>query len=374
MFKAILAVNDLTNKHWEAARLAIRGAFQKNVQAPELGEPKEILKFLDYHLGLQGAGEDHTSSISFTLAVIHVESSKRLVNHPTVNCIRKFNCANPSFVRGVRSIMRPDRPRKLLRKAAGLVALISDQWFNSPVPVMEPEEMSEFCEHLTAFAIYGDTRGIDTRRSIVTILFGMLRSPDWRKHIATRLWSVFANCGLVGEESFRWCLRNAIELLEFMRGLPGGEGLKWWYVTLWFHYDKLDTVVRDEAERIAKDMSRSHGVTDLNLYLNLIGREVTKIRTKMRHWRSVSGSSSGTSVSWQRQVRVSSHPVHMGQGVYYAPSIGIGASSGSDASSGFDAPSGFDVPSGSDLPSGPDVSSESDIESSESDVDAVELI
>lgn len=43
-------------------------------------------------------------------------------------------------------------------------------------------------------------------------------------------------------------------------------------------YDKLDTTVRDEAERIARDMSRSLGVSDPNSYLDYIKQEVTNTR------------------------------------------------------------------------------------------------
>ena len=94
-------------------------------------------------------------------------------------------------------------------------------------------------------------------------------------------WSMLAYCAVVDEEqeSFRWCLQNAIELLEVTRGLSGGEG--WWYGTLWFHYDKLDTMVRDEVERIARDMPSGGGLSDLNLYLNLIEQEVVGTREEV---------------------------------------------------------------------------------------------
>ena len=284
LFNTIMAFDDLTDQHWEAARLAAHGAFQENFEVPlEIGEPKGILKFLDYHLGLQGAGEDHMSSISSALAAIFVESDEGRVRRPTVECIREFNCTSPSFVRGVLSIMCPDTPFLPRRNTANLVALVSNQWFNSPIPIMEPEEMSKFCEKFAVFVDDIDSYSSDSRESIATIFFGMLRSPEWRKHIVAKLWSALPYYGAVEEEeeSFRWCLRNAIELLEFMRGLPDGEGLKWWYVTLWFHYDKLDATVRDEAERMARDISRSDGLPGPNSYLDLIEREVNEMRREL---------------------------------------------------------------------------------------------
>ena len=177
-------------------------------------------------------------------------------------------------------MMHPDGSFVLRRRVTGLIAITCDQWFSSPAPVMSPEDMAEFCERLAVLIIDDALHVSSIQRWGVTILFGMLRSPEWRKHIATRFWCMLAYCGTVeeGQESFGWCLQNAIELLEFTRGLPDGEGLKWWYGTLWFHYDKLDTTVRDEVEGIARDMSLGDNLSDLNLYLNLIGEEITRVQ------------------------------------------------------------------------------------------------
>ena len=80
-----MASESLTDQHWEAARLLVKGAWQENVELspPTVGEPKEIFKFLDYHLGLQGAGEDHTSSIDLALEAIHEELLERRADNST---------------------------------------------------------------------------------------------------------------------------------------------------------------------------------------------------------------------------------------------------------------------------------------------------
>ena len=281
LFKTIMGYDNLTDQHWEAARLAIHGAFRVRAEVTPsiLGDLNEVLKFLDHHLDFQGAGEDHGSSISFAIDAIILKSDSYWADPLAVENIRNFSRANPSFVRGIRLIVHPDSCFWLRRRAAGLIALTSNQWFNSPVPLMGPEDMAEFCEHLAAFIIDGALHVSSIQRWGVTILFGMLRSPEWRKHIATRFWRMLAYYTTVeGLESFKWCLQNAIELLEFTRGLPDGEGLKWWYGTLWFHYDKLDIAARNEVERIARDMSLGDNLSDLNLYLNLIEQVIARTR------------------------------------------------------------------------------------------------
>lgn len=288
LFKVIVGSDDLTDEDWEAARHAIRGSFQDNIDdpsfAPYVGEPKEILKFLDYHLGLHGAGEDHGPSIGFALDASIVQSGGR-PDPVIVECLRNFNCASPSFVKGLRLVMDPGCTVRIRGDAIRFIALISDQWFNSTVPVMEPEEMTQFCEHLAAYMVDDGPRLLLTRKRFFSILLGMLRSPEWRGHIVTRTWSLLADWTLIEEEheSFQWCLQNAIELLEFTKKLPDGEGFRWWYGTLWFHFEKLDPTVKGEVESIAKDMDMSsgNGTSDLKLYHNLLGQEVEKVRREL---------------------------------------------------------------------------------------------
>ena len=284
LFKAIMASDDLTDQYWEAARLAIHGAFQRSVnnEIPWVGDPKEIIEFLDHHLGLQAAGEDHRSSIAAALNATSTTHDGR----PTaliVKRIETFNCASPSFVKGMRSILDSSNSILIRKLAVSLVSLVSDQWFNSEDPVMESEDMSEFCEHLAVYMVDDARPQSVNRRRCFPILFGMLRSPEWRNHIVTRLWGLLAHWTLIDEEqeSFKWCLEHAIELLEFTKGLLDLEGSKWWYGTLWFHFDKLDPTVRVEVERIAKDISSGDGLSDLNLYLDLIGQEVKRARQEL---------------------------------------------------------------------------------------------
>ena len=288
LFKTIMASDDLTDRDWEAARLAAYGAFHGH-HLRETGDPKEILKFLDHHVGLEGAGEGHGSDVLSALLIIICQQYAYGIDLLGFKCAREFNWASPPFVRGVRSVMQPHSLQNLRYHMVALVALVSDWWFNFsvPIPIMEPEGMSEFCENL---ALLMDEVVHDLRLKTwsVTLIFGMLRSPDWRKHVVPRLWSVLAySNGMEWKEltvkeleSVRWCLQNAIKLLDFMKGLPDGEGLKWWFGTLWLHFDKLDSTTRDEVKRIAGGM-RNDDLSDLNFCLGLIKGEVSRLQQQV---------------------------------------------------------------------------------------------
>ena len=298
LFKTIMDLDNLTDQHWEAARFAVYAAFRDYRYAAYRGDPKEVIKFLDYHIGLQGAKEDHESYISSALRSLnHIGEPKSL----TYECVRDFNWTTPSFVKGVRSMMQPHRPGGFRGNIATILALLSDSWFTRSGSVMEQEEMSEFCEH---FAIYMEdiVHTQDVKEESATILFALLRSPEWRIHIVARSWRVLAYCTqAMDTEPVRWCLQEAVELLEFAKGLPHGEGLRWWYGALWLCYDKLSTTVRDEVTRIAADMLRDGGLSDLNLYLTLMQEEVTRLRQELNE---LPDAKRQTPTGWDMQARL----------------------------------------------------------------------
>ena len=60
--------------------------------------------------------------------------------------------------------------------------------------------MAESCEYLAVFAIDDVTHAPHGQRRGVPILFGMLRSPEWREHIVTGFWSIPAYCAMADEE------------------------------------------------------------------------------------------------------------------------------------------------------------------------------
>ena len=279
LFKTIMTFDTLTDQHWEAARLAIYAAFRHWCPG-EVGEPKEILRFLDHHVRLEGEGGDYGSYIMPATGGIVELQATHGINPLSLGCVREFNWASPSFVRGVCSIMQPHSSIELRGNIVCLIALVSDGWFDRSASVMGSEDMLEFCEN---FAKYTSVvaHGPGVKQESVTLVFGMLRSTDWRVHMVPRLWGALAYSALVEElESFRWCLRNAIELLDFTRGLSDGEGLKWWFGTLWLHFDKLDSTTRDEVKRIAAGM-RSDGLSDLNFCLGLIKGEISRVQQQV---------------------------------------------------------------------------------------------
>jgi len=70
---------------------------------------------------------------------------------------------------------------------------------------------------------------------------------------------------------------------------PSSDRSKWWYGTLWFHYDELDTTVQDEVKKITRDLLLGDGLSNLNLYLNLIEQGLTRTVVSQRYYKLSGG-------------------------------------------------------------------------------------
>ena len=108
-------------KKWEASRLTMRGAYKWDRFLPWVGDPQEILTFLDHH---------------FDLATYASGPS-------TIKALGRFDSTKPSFIRGICHVYQDDKPLQLRKAALFFLPLIGERWFNTPHLMMRPDQMEK---------------------------------------------------------------------------------------------------------------------------------------------------------------------------------------------------------------------------------------
>lgn len=128
-------------KKWEAARLAMHGAYRWDEDLPFVENPRDILVFLDHHFGLvTRKGENQEGPIQDALhALAH---ASRL---DTIEPLEHFDPTEPSFIRGICHALQGDRPLHLRRATLSFLPLVGEKWFSTPNPIMEPDQMRRLC-------------------------------------------------------------------------------------------------------------------------------------------------------------------------------------------------------------------------------------
>lgn len=168
-------------KKWEVTRLTMHGAFKWDEYLPWVGDPQDILAFLDHHFdSATQSGTKQDEPIQYALRALGYSSGP-----DTIQALRHFDPAAPSFVRGLCHAFQEDKPFQLRKAALFLLSLVADRWFDAPDPIMELDQMRNLCADW-ASTVDAIEHTHDVQKAVLVVLFCMANSPHWRPHIAKR--------------------------------------------------------------------------------------------------------------------------------------------------------------------------------------------
>ena len=261
-------------KKWQAARCAMRGLcrwwdrFWKWV-----GDPQIVLTFLDHHFDLATrGGEIHDEPIR------HVFCTLGFTDDPvTIAALKRFDPTEPTFVRGICYAFQEDRPFRLRNSALWFLALIGDAWFNTPHPILEPDQMKKLCADWASIVV-GSEMTYKVKKSALVVLFYMINSPHWRPHIDTIGWRVLELFTSVPEdlESLKRCLDKP-ELTDAIAEVGGPGAVVAWLKILWLKYGDLIPEVRERLATATKRIAQNGGV-GLDEHLSVVDSELKNAR------------------------------------------------------------------------------------------------
>ena len=256
---------------WNASRLTIHGAYKWDKCLPGVENPHNILTFLDHHFGLATRGEDQDNPIHDALHALAYASSE-----VTIEALKCFDSTKPSFVHGICHVFQDNKPFQLRKAALHFLPLIGDKWFNTPHPIMEPDEMKRLCINW-ASTIDGVEQTSDVQKAALTVLFGMINSPHWRPHIVVDKWRLLEHFSSVPDDSqsLRRCIDNP-ELMDAIKNVENPAAMVLWLAILWLRYKELIPRIQKQLEIVTKEVAQGRRRTDLDMYLSVIDSELKK--------------------------------------------------------------------------------------------------
>jgi len=263
----------LQEKKWEASRLAMHGAYKWDTFLPWVGNPLDILTFLDYHFDLATrGGQNQDEPIQNALRALAYASGRDV----TIEALKRFDPTKPSFVYGICYVYRSDRPFEIRRAALFFLPLIGDRWFNSPRPIMRPDQMRSLCVDW-ASAVDAIDHSPDVQEAILSTLFGMINSPHWRPHIVADKWNLleYFPSATDDPQPLRRCVDNP-ELMDAIRDVANPAAMTLWMKILWLKYKELIPVVQRQLEVVTKEVAQGRRRGDLEMYQSTIESELMK--------------------------------------------------------------------------------------------------
>ena len=262
---------------WKASRLAMYGAYKSDKFLPLVGDPQDILVFLDYHFGLtNGSNQNQDEPIQNALrALAHASDPV------TIEALERFNLTGTSFIHGIRRVFQGDKPLQLRKAALLFLPLIDHGWFNTPDPIMSSDEMRRLCLDWASVVDNvkrsPDEYSPDVRKAILAVFLGMIDSPHWRPHIDTDKWKLLEYCGSLPGDSrpLKRCIDNP-ELMDTIRDVENPVALGLWLEILWSRYGELISQVKRQLETVTKEVAQGRRRMDLDRCLKALDSEFAK--------------------------------------------------------------------------------------------------
>jgi len=284
VMQATESIDYSQEKNWEAARLTMHGAYKWDKFLPWVEEPQDILVFLNHHFELATrGGQNQDEPIQNALRALAYASGP-----VTIEALRLFDPTEPSFVRGICYVFQDDKPRQLRKAALFFLPLIGDRWFNTPHPIMEPDQMGNLCVDW-ASAVDDTDHTYDVQKATLAVLFGMINSPHWRPHIVVDKWKLLEHFTSVPDDSqpLRRCIDNP-ELMEAIKDVGNPAAMVLWLAILWLKYKELIPEVREQLETVTKEVAQGRRRTDLDMYLSVMDSESRKAEDALTQYDALS--------------------------------------------------------------------------------------
>ena len=269
-------------KKWEASRLAMRGAYKWDKFSPWVKDPLNVIAFLCHHFDLiTSGGENQDGPIQDALHALAYASSPA-----TIKALKHFDPTEPSFIRGICHAYQGNKPFQLRKAALFFLPLIGDRWFNTPHPIMDPDQMRSLCADW-ASTVDGIEHTYDVQRVAATVFFGMINSPHWRPHIVPDKWKLLEYFTSVPDDSrpLRRCIDNP-ELMDVIKNVEDPAIMVLWLKILWSKYGELIPQVQEQLTTVTKEVARDNRRADLDACLTAMDSELRKAEDTSRRPRS----------------------------------------------------------------------------------------
>ena len=266
---------------WDAARLAMHGAFKWEGFYPMVSSPQEVLSFLGYHFDLEAKGEDQGEAIQYAIRALAFGASSTCLD-----ALAQFDPTVQPFFDGIRSLFHPDKSHELKKAGLCFLSHIEARWFPVFSEHVSPDAVQDFCEELVSVVNDVFVDELEAKRAATTVLLSMADVSTFRLHIPLHMWEHLEFVHELKEDShpLRRCKDN-LDIIPALRRKKDHKPLLLWLAILWREITRLDLKIQEQvAEATTRAVDQSPHVEDFLLLL--LNAEETRLEEKLRAFSS----------------------------------------------------------------------------------------
>ena len=249
LFRSIMAVVHSEHWLWDSAQLSFIGAFGWDTSLPPVGDPKEMLDFLEHCLATnQESGVDQDRPIERVFCALAFSADEEVWRRT----LETVDFSQQQFVKGLCHALRRGAPYLLRRSAVLILPYLDKQLFHADSRALPSSDQAGalVAGWSSAVTVALKRRATDPlKKSAVTTLCSLMDSPFWRKYIPAERLTILEHASVISDElpdPFRRCLQNPTVLPYLKEGNRGMSIL--WVLIQWMNFSNLSDDVKAQLE------------------------------------------------------------------------------------------------------------------------------
>ena len=277
LFRIIMAKVHPERWLWLPAQISFVGAFGWDTSLPAVGDPKEMLDFLEHCLVIQESGVVQDCPIERVFCALAFSADEEVWRRS----LEMINFSQPRFVNGFRHALRHGAPYLLRRSTVLILPYLDGQLFNAdPNDLPNAEQASALVTNwASAVVVALKTKPTDhLKKSAVATLFSLMDSPFWRKYIPAEQLTILEHASVIADElpdSFRRCLRNP-DVLPYLEKANRGMSILWVLIQ-WANFFHLSDRIKDELESVTIQAWARGRRGDPAAFVSIMDREIDRL-------------------------------------------------------------------------------------------------
>jgi hypothetical protein len=283
LFRSIMGTVHTDHWLWYPAQLSFTGAFGWDVSLPSIGDPKEMLGFLEHCLATQEPGVVQDYPIERVFCALGFSANEEDWRRSR----EIIDFSQPQFINGFCRALRRGASYLLRRSTVFILPHLDEQLFVTgskillPSPIQAETLVNGWCSAVTVALKEKPTDPL--KRSAVTTLFSLIDSPFWRKYIPGERLTILTYASVIDDElpdPFRRCLQNPA-ILPYLKGANQGMSILWVLIQ-WVNVFHLSEDIKAQLESTTAEAWARGRRGDPAAFISTMDKEMARLEGEIQ--------------------------------------------------------------------------------------------
>lgn len=282
LFRSVMATVHLDDWLWKPAQLSFIGAFCCDTSFPPVGDPREMLEFLEHCLPTQESDVVEDGPIERVFCALAFSADEEVWRQS----LEMVDFSQPRFVNGFRYALRHGASYLLRRATVFIFPHLDKQLFSTnPSPPPSPGQAKALvAAWSSAVAVALERNPTDRlKKAAVTTLFSLMDSPFWREHVPPERLTILEHASVIGDElpdPFHRCLQNP-DILPYLKEAKRGMSTLWVLIQ-WANFFHLSQSVKDQLESATTEVWARGRRGDPAAFVSIMDKKIARLEREIQ--------------------------------------------------------------------------------------------